>query len=827
MAMENKDSPKTLQHDGQLTIAVGKSRHETNWRNTQTSWSRLVDRLSHVTRTAETAKEYRRMTTEQRGDAKDVGGFVGGTIQGGRRKRDSISWRQVVTLDADYLRADDDIVFLVDASLGCACAAYSTHSHTQHEPRIRLVLPLTRPVTPEEYQAVSRKLADKINIDYFDDTTYEPHRLMYWPSCPKDAEYLFDYLDLPWIDPDTILDEYTDWRDPACWPESSRQRDERQRMADRQGEPTEKGGLVGAFCRTYTIHDVITKYLNEVYDVTDDPNRYTYTGGTTHAGLVVYDDVFAYSHHATDPVGGKLVNAFDLVRLHRFGPRDDEIPEDTPVQDRPSHKEMESFASQDKTVRQRLAREKQEQAASDFDKEDEEGDGGQTAPDPDAWLGELQYNQKGHLIKNIQNLLLILRHDPQLQGIAYNEHEHLMETTQSMPWRHRSEGYGKSWTDSDDAHLRNYIEQHYGLRAPALLMDAVEQVSFERRFHPIKRYLASLPPWDGKPRVENLLHEYLGAEDTLYTREATKKTLVAAVARIYQPGVKFDYMLVLSGPQGVGKSTLFQRLGGAWFNDSLSMQDTKDKTAAEKLQGYWILEIGELAGIRKVEVESVKSFLSRQEDVYRPAYGRRTIKSPRQCIIVGSTNADTGFLRDTTGNRRFWPVPVAGVSRDRAPWNISDSDVAQIWAEAKYLFEQGETLYLQGEAESQAFMYQQASMEADERIGMVQDYLDTIVPLDWYNMTLQERRQYLDDDFGEPRPDSSHGLLRDRICVSEIWCECFGYSRSSLQRRDSDEIHAIMKQIPGWTRYTGTRSGKAKFPIYGTQRAYVRQDDNE
>ena len=238
-------------------------------------------------------------------------------------------------------------------------------------------------------------------------------------------------------------------------------------------------------------------------------------------------------------------------------------------------------------------------------------------------------------------------------------------------------------------------------------------VSSERLYHPVKEYLGSLK-WDGTRRLDTLLIDYLGAEDTPYVRAVTRKTLVAAVARIYQPGIKFDSILVLNGPQGIGKSTLFARLGGQWYSDSLSITDMKDKTAAEKLQGYWILELGELVGIKKMDVETVKSFISRTDDKYRQAYGVNVESHPRSCIIVGSTNSDGGFLRDITGNRRFWPVQVTGCGKYH-PWELTDVD--QIWAEAIERYNSGEELFLTGSLEDEAVSQQREVMEVDEREG--------------------------------------------------------------------------------------------------------------
>ncbi len=208
--------------------------------------------------------------------------------------------------------------------------------------------------------------------------------------------------------------------------------------------------------------------------------------------------------------------------------------------------------------------------------------------------------------------------------------------------------------------------------------------------------------------------DYLGAEDSSYVRAATRKPFVAAVARIYHPGTKFDNVPILDGPQGIGKSTLYYNLGGDYFSDSLSLTDMKDKAGAEKLQGFWILELGELAGMKKVDVETVKSFISRTDDDYRPSYGKVVESHPRQCIIVGSTNSETGFLRDITGNRRFWPIHVTGNSVKKS-WDMTRQDIDQLWAEAKYLYEHGEKLFLEsGDTEGAEFA-QRDAMETDER----------------------------------------------------------------------------------------------------------------
>lgn len=378
----------------------------------------------------------------------------------------------------------------------------------------------------------------------------------------------------------------------------------------------------------------------------------------------------------------------------------------------------------------------------------------------------------------------------------------------------------KFWRDADDAQLISYVDTHYGTFSARNYDIAVTKVSDDRSYHPIREFIANLPTWDGVERVDTLLIDYLAAEDTPYVRAVTRKTLCAAIKRVLTPGSKFDSMLVLNGPQGVGKSTLIAKLAGEWFSDSLNLSDTKDKTAAEKLQGYWILEIGELAGLRKAEVETLRSFLSRQNDIYRAAFGKRATPHLRQCVFFGTTNAESGYLRDTTGNRRFWPVKTPGGGAKHS-WELTEEDIRQIWAEVLMYVERGEKLYLDASMETLAKAEQREVMESDEREGLVRLYLDTLLPEDWSGMDIFERRNFLHgSDFG---PAQRQGTVkRTSVSSMEIWCECFGKDRSNLRRSDSNEITGILKRID-WQR----AESKVRIPLYGPQYIFVPKGCSE
>lgn len=796
-----------------MIISVANSRTSKYWKAINLSWEEFSEKVKSTIRTAESVEEYRKLSKPKQDQIKDVGGFVAGELKDGRRRKGNVLSRSMLTLDMDYADDAKAIAENIEMLYGYACCIYSTHKHTPEKPRLRIIIPLSRSVTADEYQAVSRMVAKDINIELFDDTTYEPNRLMYWPSTSTNGEYFFKVIEGDFLNPDDVLKLYKDWRDCGTWPVSSRQTATVQKAMQKQADPTKKEGMVGAFCRSYSISEAIETFLSDIYVPSTVPERYDYIPADSTAGVLVFDNMFAYSHHATDPACGKLLNAFDLVRIHRFGEIDEDADENKQL---PSFKAMVEFCTKDDRVKRQLAKEREEEVSREFlpvysydDTEDDED-----------WQLSLELNKNGTVKDTLINITEILRHDSVFKCIAYNELSHVIDVNGKLPWRQVKSG----WNDSDLSRAKVYFDKKYGIWAPGKFKDALLTAASERAYHPIKDYFNSLPVWDGTQRVDRLLIDYLGAEDNSYTCQVMRKTLCAAVARIYEPGAKFDYVLILNGDQGIGKSTFFAKLGVKWFSDSLTISDMRDKAAAEKLQGYWLLELGELAGLRKMDVETVKSFITRTDDKFRQSYGVNVENHPRQCIIVGTTNAEKGFLRDVTGNRRFWPVQVK-MGRKNI-WNeLTASEVDQIWAEAIVKYKAGEELTLKGDAALIAYQHQQEAMEEDDREGLVRDYLDTLLPSNWGDMDLFQRRNFLsgDNEFGTETLVGT--VRRDKVCLQEIWCECFGKKKEDIKRSDSFEIQGILVKIGGWKRYGGNKSGKMRIPIYGPQLTYVRNEN--
>ena len=796
-------------NDRQLSISVGRSRTAQSWPRQTMLWSELIKRLETPQRGAETLVAYTRLPKPQQDELKDVGGFVGGTLVGTRRKGAAVESRTLITLDLDSLPpGSTDTVLSRLSGLGCGWAVYSTRKHEPASPRLRVLIPLSRPATADEYEPVARKLAELIGIEWCDPSTFEASRLMYWPSCCADSQYVHKFEDKPWADTDGILAMYADWKDYRQWAQVPGAVQRQQQHAKTQEDPTAKRGVVGAFCRTYNVLQAMDELLPGVYEPCDlAEDRYSYTGGSTAGGAVIYNGgAYLYSHHATDPAGGKLCNAFDLVRLHKFAHLDDSAAPGTPVIRMPSYKAMQELAREDGEVLKLMIEEQQQAVVDDF------GTAAIQESDID-WMLKLEREPSGNLTKTIDNAMMILRNDSRIKDrIAYDEFANRVVTQGGLPWN--ADPKRRTWSDTDDSGMMYFMEHGHRLFIPdKKLMDALALRSEENKFNPVQEYLDS-QVWDGVPRLDTLFIDYLGADDNEYVRTVTRKSLAAAVARAMEPGVKYDNMLILTGGQGIGKSTTLRLLGKDWYSDSL--QTFEGKEACEMIQGVWINEIGELNGFSRSEVGDIKQFLSRTEDLFRAPYGRRTNAYPRSCVFFGTTNDDE-FLRDPTGNRRFWPVKVG---RHKPKYHIFTQFplvVELIWAEAVEVWKRGEPLFLAGSAEDLAKNEQEAHREHSAKEGLVLEFLNEPIPLDWNGRDINFRRAYFNGAL-EAQP-STDRILRDRICAAEVWCECFGQDKARMRQSDTREINAILGRMPGWTR----QEWPVRFGPYGQQRGFNKE----
>ncbi|MDQ0269959.1 virulence-associated E family protein [Cytobacillus purgationiresistens] len=798
-----------MQYDRKISISSAGSRKATLWPAQTLYWSELVERLRTAVRGTETLEEYFKMPKKQQDDLKDVGGFVGGTLAGNRRKASNVIDRDIITLDLDNIPAGGTAEVLKKLEgLGCSYVVYSTRKHHEGEPRLRVIAPLSRTASPDEYEPLSRKLASIIGMSLADPTTFEASRLMYWPSCSADSQYVFYYGDKPFLDTDGLLSMYGDWRNINEWPEVPGAGQTHKKMAAKQGNPLDKRGVVGAFCRQYDIHSAIATFLPSLYEPTDD-GRYTYLGGSTVGGAVIYDDgLFLYSHHATDPCSARLVNAFDLVRLHKYGELDDEAKPETPVNKLPSFTQMAGFALNDAGVAAILNQERYEQAVQDFG--DSPADATPPADNDVSWIQKLKISPTtGQPQKTIENILITLEGDSHLKGrIKLDEFADSIIGVAPMPWAPRSNETGDfRWTEKDDSGLIIYLEKVLGFQSKDKLMHALNQCAAKYAFNPVRDYLNTLQ-WDGVKRLDTLFIDYMGAADMPYTRAVTRKSFTAAVARAMTPGVKYDSMPVLTGPQGWGKTTLIQKMGRSWFTNSI--ESFEGKEAAELLQGVWLVEIGEMSAYNKSDVNTIKGFLSRTEDQYRAAYARKTEKHQRKCVFFGTSNR-SDYLKDPTGGRRFWPIDVGVQQPNKSVFVHLDEEVNHLWAEAVMNWRLGESLFLTGELAEEAKRQQESHAEQDPRESIIRDFVERKVPIEWQKKDLGTRKIYWSGEFGNSETQVED---RDRVCAAEVWVECLGGDIRFMKRQDTMAINDVLEQMDGWKK----QKNPYRFGPYGKVR---------
>lgn len=782
------------------TLSVAGSSASLKWSTVRYTWGDFLERLNRDIRSTETMRDFDRLDRTARANLKDVGGYMAGELSGARRLKSAVLSRSMITLDVDY--ADSLFPLEFDTRFpGVAAVIYNTRSDREKSRRFRVVVPFSEEVQDAaQYEAAARKMAELLGIDLFDPTTFQAERMMYWQSLSSDQPKVFEVFEGEPISAEYLLSLYgnnEEWRDIRNWAFKSDQEKETRAIVSKAmaQNPREKAGLVGAFCRAYSVPEAIEKYLSDVYAIAPGNDRYTYKAGHSVGGMIVFDDLFCFSYHSTDPIAdGHAYNAYDLVRVHKFGHLGKED----------STKEMNKLVCADKEC-------VKDMVTPDADLDDFDDYGDAVKSDSTKEVTELVWDLdgKGNKQVTVNNFVNAFKSDPLLNGLlAYDMLKETIVFTRPS-FTAKGSKKGDLVNDTDISIIKGRIERMHGIYNDAKLNDAIEQVSSDNAFHPIKLYLESLT-WDGVPRIDTFLVEYMGAEDNAYTREAFRKMLLAAVTRIYEPGRKFDTALVFYSEQGVGKSTLIQRLSKGWFNDSLT--NLSGKESYEAIQFAWLVELAELSALRKSDVEAVKNFISKREDTYRGAYARRVKTHKRQCVFFGSTNDDE-FLKDATGNRRFFPVAVKRTRKTHIIFEPKfDAIVDQLWAEAMEGYMLGEGLTLSDEAEAIAGGTREEFTERTPIQGLIEEYLDRLFPADYEDRFLAQRLDFLNGDLGEEGTET-----KNSFSLIELWTEALGRRKDEYTVVKARELSNAVKALKGWKR-----DKQARQKIYGPQVIYRR-----
>lgn len=782
-------------------LSVAPTRDSKRWENRKITWNDLVERCRAPLLTGETMAEYKAMTKDEQAVIKDVGGFVGGSINGGRRLLNSVASRSLITLDIDL--ADTTFWERFTLFYGCTALCYSTHSHTPQNPRLRLIIPLADEIPTDQYGAIARRIAGDLDIEIFDNVSFRLHQLMYWPSIPKDGVFYFKMQEGPLLAPSSVLGRYANWKDSSQWPTSVKVSEAVRNGITKQGDPTTKPGIIGAFCRIYDVPGAIKTFLKDIYKETDDKSRYTYINGSAAGGLVIYDNgMFAYSHHGTDPISEKLVNAFDIVRIHKFGHLDSGTSSTTHINRRPSFVEMLSYAAKDTEVSLLLTTE-----VSDIF--------GHWTNDEKEFLAKLEKDRRGVCLSTIENCSMILANDPNLKMcFGYDTFRNTNTILRPLPWRLDAIA-GEPIIDTDYDGLYEYLEINYKICVTTKIDISFRNTFIKYRFHPVREYLESVT-WDGAKRLESVLIDYFGAEDSNYVRMVTRKTFAAAVARIYRPGTKFDHFLIMISDEGKNKSSFIEKMGRGWSSADFGPLNDMVR-AMEQLRGVWLMEVGELAGLRKSDADTVKLFLSKTSDQYRKAYGREKGVYPRQVIFIGNSNR-RDFITDGDENRRMWPVQLHVTKPTKDMWLELDDEIDQLWAEAKSLWKAGERLYLTEDEKGEAIEVRRGHREQDIRAMAIPPYLDMQLPEKWDSMDTFARRDYMTD----PNRQLVEGIKpRHKVSVMDIWVDVIRGREIDATPSTVKFIRNFMDQHPEWESRIIFISGKSTRGYYRKPQNYI------
>lgn len=779
-----------------MKIHIADTAKSTKWKQFDVKWELFVEqRLMTPIVTGETFAVYKSLDKDEKQIYKDCGGYLFGTLMKDSRAKHNVITRNALLLDLDF--APLDVWQTLTSTYGVEMVLHSTHSHESANPRYRLIVPLNRECTPDEYECTARAFAAYLNMQWFDKTTFQRNRLMYFPSISQDGEWVFEWNKAGnFLNVDDVLSSLEDWRDMTTWfyhPDERKHEGTGQKRQD----PREAAGTIGAFNRAFDVIQAIETFLTEQYKYEHD-DRYTYIKGSSAMGAVVYDGgTWFYSHHATDPAEGRLLNAFELVACHLFN---DDI------------KEASKWANTLGEVRKELI-------LTGFSDLDEEAKS-EVLSEQDfnaTWYTQLELDKQGKLVASDRNVNLIFANDPNIKGLfRYNDFVKNVYLTRSVSWRQGIPSDGDQIRNTDYPCLRKYLGTKYELTNRAMIEETLLSVAYHDKYNPIQDYLAGLK-WDGVPRIETALIDYFAADDNLYTREVFKRSLIGAVMRAFNAGCKHDTALILVGAEGTAKSQFLQRLGMGWHSDTFDMSSGKE--VFEQLQGKWIIEIAEFDKLSRQEVGQVKYFITKTSDAYRPAYGHVVEDFPRQCVFFGTTNEDN-FLKSETGNRRFYPVRVHNgmyekglVKSSKYVFTHMDKyEVDQFWAEAMNCLLMGETNVISKKATLMVDNIRSEYEEQNVTSGEIDMLLDTLVPHDYDNWSIEQCYNFW--RVPEARPKGTH-LLKE-VAPIQIWCELLGRTRESYGRLQQLEMISAIRKSKKLNPVGSTKPTKR----YGTQKTY-------
>ncbi len=841
-----------------IRIAVGRKNSYKYATNKEFSWHDFCESRRTPVMSEESHYEFMTEPKENQDILKAAAGWIlGGEINGQLRSNLSVLNRSTITLDCEDM-ADGVYESICDGT-NPICDheffAHTTRKHTPADPRLRIFLLVTDAIDPEKYMAVSRIVASKIDptMESIDPISFRKAQIMFNPTCSAGQEFKAFHNAGEIINPDEVLAEFAgDWRDHTKLP-CAAGRDIPQTSQDSTDDPWSKEGIIGDFCRAHRpIQKAMIRFIPDVYipaNVWTNVPRWTYHLASTSNGMVVHDEGrFIYSWHSSDPCCDRLINAFDMIRIHLFGHLDGEEHLKLDMNKRPSFiKMLELCRSLPEVNEQALTRnydidainkESEADDATDYKKlpfADRPLFTGKKPVKNKDWTKNLTLNQRGFIETSPHNVTTIILNDPRLgRGIARNaftnkivaRHDIKTNAETTTPIIVTDKKNGDDWQDIFDIILQlmlNYPKGKgktgWGIHASkGLIANAVRAVAEVNQFNPVIDYHNTLE-WDGTKRIHRLWIDYMGTPDNAYYRETATLFMLASICRIYNPGHKWDHAPILEGAQGIRKSSFVQALFSREWSGELTALMVSDKNAVEQMLGKQCLELPELSNMRKAESEDVKAFITREIDEVRLAYDKRMTKFPRCCIFIGTTNASE-YLKDPTGNRRFWPIQVKVDQIDTGKL-MRERD--QLTAEAVAMFKKREKQYgnkkfiplvLSPEAREFAEEMQDKvrEMDSSEMIAdSIQEWLEEPIPLN----------ELMDKETMHPNPL----VLRVKTTPTEIAKKCGNLTNAQIfsGKNPGISIGMAFTKIDNWGKpQERTKSGKSK-----RSRFYTLKDATE
>jgi len=609
-------------------------------------------------------------------------------------------------VDQNNLALDDVRAALDTVAPGASKMIYSTRSTTPENRKWRGLIPLKTAIKGQDYHDVASAFCDLLEDDSGgvlipDRKLTLPGQLVYLPNRGAHYEYHLDKAARLDLTPDhPIMQRVAETRRLRAEAEREAAAERARRAARRAAQAEDSDSPVDHFNQRHSVEDLLLKYGYKRAGHSQDYRSPAQSSGSYATRCYGEYWISLSGSDAAQEIGNATANgnrfgdAFDLYVHFEHGG-------DFTKAVNAYAREVQIMRPQDTEEDPLDGFEKVEDAPTDTASAPPSlpggGSGGGDPHDDEGWMAGLLRNSRGTPFFNTANVMHILRHHPKWQGrFAFDEFRQVKMILKPIPGTKASERRFKprDFRDADAVNAVTWFNRAgFATASKNIIYDAIDAVMEDNTSHPVREWLESLPAPDSRKLLDTWLFDFCGVVPTsdkhrAYVREVGRKWLISAVARIMKPGCKADYALILEGGQGAGKSTTLRILcGDEWFGDALPNMASKD--ASDYLRGKWVIEMAELSNINKSEVEVVKAFISRTEERFRPAYARAEITYPRQCVFAGSTNK-TDYLRDETGNRRFWPVRVS----DKCDLKGIRAARAQLWAEALAAFRDGEEWWL-------------------------------------------------------------------------------------------------------------------------------------